>query len=79
MTTADLWVVLAVAAGVTLALAVVVFWIWMLIDCLTRESKEGQDRLVWALVIVFTKLVGAALYYFLRYRRRGRLPGAAAA
>ena len=55
MTNVDLWVALAVATGVTLALALVAFWIWMLIDCLTRESKAGQDRLVWALVIVVTQ------------------------
>jgi hypothetical protein len=61
---------LLVAVALTLALAGVAFWTWMLIDCLTRETKEGQERLVWLVAIALTKLLGAALYYFLRYRRR---------
>jgi len=65
--------IFAIALGVPLALALLGFWIWMLVDCLTHESKKGNDRLVWALVIVFTKLLGALLYYFLRYRERDHL------
>jgi hypothetical protein len=60
----------AIALGLPLALALLTFWIWMLVDCLKHESKEGNDRLVWALVIVFTELLGAILYYFMRYKRR---------
>ncbi len=61
------------ALAATFALTLVGFWIWMLVDCLNKESREGQDRLIWTLVIVFTKILGAALYYFLRYRRRANL------
>jgi hypothetical protein len=64
-------VFLMTAAG-ALVLSLLVFWVWMLVDCLSKESKEGNDRLIWTLVIVFTKLVGATLYFFMRYRRRGR-------
>jgi len=46
------------------------FWIWTLIDCLTKESGEGNDKLIWALVIIFTHFVGAALYFFIRRRKR---------
>ncbi len=28
------------------ALVATVFWIWMLIDCLTQEPSEGNDKLV---------------------------------
>ena len=59
---------------VPLILSLLAFWVWMLVDCLTKEPKEGGDRLVWALAIILTKFVGAALYYFVRYRKRGR-PG----
>jgi len=65
--------ILLVAVALPSALALLGFWIWMLIDCLTHEPKKGNDRLVWALVIVFTKLLGALLYYFMRYRRRDDL------
>ena len=61
--------ILVIALVAAFALPLLGFWIWMLVDCLTKESREGQDRLLWTLVIIFTKFLGAALYYFLRYRR----------
>ena len=42
----------------------------MLIDCLTKESSKGNDKIIWALVIVFTSWVGAVLYYFIRRPQR---------
>ena len=47
-----------------------IFWIWMLIDCLLNESSEGMDKLVWAVVILLTHLLGAALYFFIRRPKR---------
>lgn len=49
-----------------LALASVVFWVWMLIDCLTNEPSEGNDKVIWALVILLLHALGALLYYFVR-------------
>lgn len=52
------------------------FWIWMLIDCLSKEPSEGNEKIVWVLVIVFTNWIGALLYFFIRrpdrMRRFGR-------
>jgi hypothetical protein len=52
------------------------FWIWMLIDCLSKEPSEGNEKIVWVLVIVFTNWIGALLYFFIRrpdrMRRLGR-------
>jgi len=53
-----------------IGLATTVFWIWMLVDCLTKESSEGNDKLVWAAVIFFLHLLGAVLYYFVRRPKR---------
>jgi hypothetical protein len=50
-------------------------WLWMLIDCVTKEPNEGNDKLIWILVIVFTHAVGAAIYYFVRRPERIRLYG----
>jgi peptidoglycan/LPS O-acetylase OafA/YrhL len=41
-----------------------VLWAWMIIEAATRET--GQDRLVWVIIIVFTHIIGAAIYYFVR-------------
>ena len=43
-----------------------IFWIWMLIDCATKEPSEGNDKIIWVIVIVLTHLLGAVLYYFIR-------------
>ena len=42
-----------------------IFWIWMLIDCLTKEPDEGNTKLVWALTILLLHFIGSALYYFI--------------
>jgi hypothetical protein len=47
-----------------------VFWIWMLVDCATKERGEGNDKLIWVLIILFTHIIGAALYYFVRRPKR---------
>ena len=49
-----------------IAIAVCAFWLWMLIDCLTKEPSEGNDKLIWAAVIFFLNGLGALLYYFVR-------------
>ena len=46
------------------------FWIWMIVDCALHESSTGNDKIVWILVILFTHLIGALLYYFVRRPRR---------
>ena len=58
-----------------LGLVALVFWIWLLIDCLTKEPSEGNDKLIWVLVIVFTNWVGALIYYFVRRPERIRQYG----
>jgi hypothetical protein len=49
-----------------LALAAFAFWIWMLIDAITRIPSEGNTKLIWILVIVFTGAIGALIYYFVQ-------------
>lgn len=51
-----------------------VFWIWMLVDCLKYESSVGNEKLVWALVIVLTNWIGALIYFFVRRAERRRIP-----
>lgn len=49
-----------------------VFWVWMLIDCLINEPSDGNDKLIWVLILIFTNLVGALIYFFVqRPRRKG--------
>ena len=69
---AGLWLVpfafLFVAAGIVL-------WIWALVDCLMNEPAEGNDRIVWVLVIILTHFIGVLIYVIVRRPRRIRLRG----
>lgn len=47
-----------------------IFWVWMLIDCLIKESNEGSNKIAWILVILFTHLIGALVYYLVRRPQR---------
>ena len=46
-----------------------IFWIVVLVDCL-RNEPFGNEKLVWAVVIVLTSFVGAVLYLVLRRPKR---------
>ena len=52
--------------GIALSLAITAFWVWMLVDCLTNMDSQGNDKIIWILVIVFTNLIGALVYYFVQ-------------
>ncbi|HEY9737245.1 MAG TPA: PLD nuclease N-terminal domain-containing protein [Trichocoleus sp.] len=56
----------------TIALGSFVFWLWMLIDCATKEPNEGSNKLVWVLIILFVNFLGALAYFFIRRPQRIR-------
>ena len=53
-------------------LVAMLFWSWMLVDCLMHESFEGNDKVIWVLVIVLTNGIGALIYFFVRRPERKR-------
>ena len=58
-----------------LGLAATGFWIWMLIDCVTNEPSEGNNKIIWILIIIFTHGLGALIYFFVRRPERIREHG----
>jgi heme/copper-type cytochrome/quinol oxidase subunit 2 len=52
------------------ALCGFLFWLWMLIDCATKEPDQGNTKIVWIIIIVFTNLVGALVYFFVQRAKR---------
>jgi hypothetical protein len=59
----------------TIAIGTTLFWVWAIIDCATKEPSDGNDKIVWILVIVFTHLIGAILYVLMRRPERIRKYG----
>ena len=51
------------------------FWLWVLIDCVTKEPSEGNDKIVWTILIIFVPWIGAILYYFVRRPERIKAVG----
>jgi hypothetical protein len=47
-----------------------VFWVIMIIECATKESSQGNTKLIWILIIVLTHWIGALVYYFVRRPQR---------
>ncbi len=50
--------VLIVPVALAAVLFLIGFWVWMLVDCLRNEPSEGNDKIAWLLVIVFTLWLG---------------------
>ena len=46
-----------------------VFWVWMLVDCVRRDYKKNDEKLIWVLIIVFAQIIGAIIYYFVIKRK----------
>lgn len=49
--------------GILLALVTSIFWIWMIIHCVTNASLDGTQKIVWLLVILFLHFLGALIYF----------------
>ncbi len=53
-----------------LAVTALTFWISMIVECATKEPSQGNDKIVWILIIIFAQLIGALIYYFVRRPQR---------
>ena len=55
---------------VLFAIGTMALWIWMLVDCATKESDTGNNKIVWILVIALAHFIGALIYLFVRRPQR---------
>ena len=47
-----------------IGIVVLVFFIWMLIDCIQNKNLDSTKKIIWVLVILFVPLLGPLIYYF---------------
>ena len=47
-----------------------ILWIWMLVECATKEPSEGNDKILWILVILLAGWIGALIYFLARRPKR---------
>ena len=53
-----------------LALFLMVFWIWMLVDAIQNKGLTDGEKVGWVLAIVFLHFVGSLLYLFIGRPKR---------
>ncbi len=56
--------------GVIFAVCVFAFWVMMLVDAIKHAPEK--NKLVWVVVIVFTHIIGALIYYFVEKRPKNK-------
>ena len=52
-----------------------IFWVWVIYDCITKESSEGNDKVAWLLFVLLVPVLGALIYYFVRRPERIKTVG----
>jgi hypothetical protein len=52
-----------------------IFWLWVVVDCLRKEPSEGNEKVAWVLFILLVPVIGALLYYFIRRPERIKAVG----
>ncbi|NNJ24933.1 PLD nuclease N-terminal domain-containing protein [Alienimonas chondri] len=49
---------------IAFAILSLVAFVWAIVDIAKREDLDGTMKLVWILVVLFTGVLGAVIYYF---------------
>lgn len=50
--------------AVPLGLALLAFWVWMLVHAAQNKGLSDGERIAWILVIVLVHFLGALIYFF---------------
>jgi Phospholipase_D-nuclease N-terminal len=61
---------LAMVFLLPIALAVLAFWIWMLISAIQNKGLTEGEKIAWVLVIVFLHWLGALIYFLVGHPKR---------
>jgi uncharacterized membrane protein YhaH (DUF805 family) len=56
--------------AIVFGLAVMVFWIWMLVDAIQNKRLSDGEKIGWVLAIVFLHFLGSILYFFIGRAKR---------
>ena len=61
--------ILPVLGGGIIGALALVFWIWMLVDCIQNDRLASNEKIIWVLVIIFCNCLGALLYMLLARKK----------
>ena len=70
-----LWPFKIVFDGAMFIIAILLlgFWIWMLIDCAKRKFKNNIEKIIWIIAIVLGHWFGSLIYFIVikLYNKKG--------
>jgi uncharacterized membrane protein len=55
-----------ILAFLVVSIVTTAFWIWMLVDCATKDQQERRSQITWIIIIALTHFIGAVVYFFVR-------------
>lgn len=55
-----------------IGIALFVFWIWSIIDCVKREFPGDNDKVLWLVVIIVLGVLGSFIY-LIAGRKKGTI------
>ena len=56
-----------------LIISILLFWFWMLADCIHKKFKHHRSMIEWFIIIIFVPVLGALLYYFLVKKKHEKI------
>lgn len=62
------FLILVPVVWILFCVAMFILWLWMLIDAIKYAPEKM--KVVWVIVIIFTSVIGALVYYFVERRPR---------
>ena len=55
----------ALIGGGALEILGLLFWLWMIYECATREPNSSE-KILWLLLVVFAPVIGSLIYFLVR-------------
>lgn len=62
---AELVLLLALLVFIPIGLAMLAFWIWMLVHAIQNKGLSDGEKIGWVLAIALLHFLGALLYFFI--------------
>ena len=62
---AEILVILVMLLAIPLSLAIMAFWIWMLVHAIQNKGLTDGEKVGWVLAIALIHFIGALLYFFI--------------
>jgi len=60
---------LGLVFSLVIGLAVLIIWVWTLLDIVKSRNKNSTEKLIWILVVIFFPFLGTLLYIAIGRKR----------